>query len=578
MRPTNEKTNGGMALLLAVFFIGVAVVVTGALMGRIYQQRTAVTHFEDYNAALFGLDAAISRSEAKLEAGEDGSIGMEDWEPVWNERNELVLPDFDSDAISPQRLPSMESVEYAAYAHAWEDDGRDNNGNGLADDASEEGMYTVYAMARSGAAVRRAEAVYKTDNVNAWQNAIFAGPGLSGGLINGSVNAAGSVHMLGDGLLDGAIGLATLGLGGTTRVRNNYTGIPDALLRHIPDPPQTLFEGEIVSTLRATFRSRNGLINLTADSALGDAQAFGNAVKETLDAVFVTGGWIGGGVLPDGDRGEPQNVHSDNGWDELYDLADRVVFPRLSDPFQDAQGRQVARGDTGDPYKHEEYFAEVLVGDPEIPNDGIYTGNITFDTAGAHFYWNATTGEQMSGSLPAVSPPKTDDYVLFNRDRDVLEINGQIYVTGNVNFRGKGSQKSLYYTGRGAILAGGSVQIDSHLLACNGGDPSDLEGSFPVENAIGIMARENIVIGGSLLDLIFRSDIHLMGAFYAGRRVTSLKTAKVAGTIVSNYFDLTLNPPTVYQVPELGRNLPEGMVGDYPIIAATQISWRELGL
>lgn len=573
----------GMALLLALFFIGIGVIVVGVLMARMMQQRSTVAHYEDYNDAFLGLEAAISQSEVELENGDDGIIGMENWEPQWNEDNQLVLPDFDADGVTPQSLATMEDVQFVSYTAAWADDERDNNGNGLVDDASEEWMYTVYAMAKKGAALRKAEVVYKGDNVNVWQNAMFAGPGLSGGLINGSVNAHGSVHMLGDNLLSGVLGLATLGLAGTTSVRNGYQDIPNALRQRIPDPPQTVFEGETVATLGATFRARNGIISLSGGSQLGDAQATGNAVKETLDAVFVTGGWIGDLVTPDGDRGDPANVFSDNGWDELYDLADRVVFPALDGLFQDAQGgAQVTNPDTGEAYKHDEYFSQVLVGDSAVPDDGIYNGAMTIDTAGADFYWNATTGDQMSGSLPASAPPKTEDYLLFNTNKNLLEVNGQIVVNGKLDFKGKGTQKTIYYTGKGAILVHGNVVLGTDLLSCNNGDPSDLDQSFPVNNALGIMSSERITLGSSLLGILggvlSGPDLQLMGAFYAADSIRALSHVDIAGTLVSNYFDLTLKPPAVYQVPSLGRNLPEGMVGDYPIMAVAQVSWRELGL
>tara|TARA_R110001592_G_scaffold183220_1_gene426844 strand:- start:226 stop:1971 length:1746 start_codon:yes stop_codon:yes gene_type:complete len=577
MNLQQRKNNQGMALLMALFFIGIAVLVVGVLMSRLMNQRKTVAHYEDYSNAFLGLEAAIARSKVEIENGEDGIIGMDGWQPVYRKDNKLLLPDFDSDDVTPQTLASMEEVEFAAYTVTWSGDGRDNNANGLVDDATEEDMYTVYAMGRKGAATRRAEVNFRGNNVNVWQNAVFAGPGEVGGLISGSVNARGSVHMLGDNLLGGVIGLATLGLGGTTTIRNNYLGIPNIFVGRVPPLPQTIVEGETVETLGATLRAKGGILGLSATSTLGDPQTIGNTVKETLDAVFVTDGWIGDAVIPDGNRGDPTNVYSDNGWDALYDLADKVVFPLLDGPWRNDQtGAELTNPDTGSPYKHEEYFTEVLVGDPSDPLDGIYTGDIAINTQSEHFYWNATTGEQMQGTLPGTSPPKTDDYILFDKNKDVLEISGQIVIDGNLKFQGKGTQKTIYYTGKGAILVTGDVQIDSHLLSVNDGDPTQGEGSFPVNNALGIMAGKKIVLGSGLLDLIFRSELNIMGAFYAGTSITSLKKTNVAGTLVSNYFDLTLNPPAVYEVPALGKNLPEGMIGDYPITAIAQLSWREL--
>ena len=159
-----------------------------------------------------------------------------------------------------------------------------------------------------------------------------------------------------------------------------------------------------------------------------------------------------------------------------------------------------------------------------------------------------------------------------------MEINGEIAIDGNLTFTGRGNEKTINYTGKGAILVDGDVRLDAHLLTCNKGKPNDVANSFPVENGLGIMASKNITIGSSLLDLLFNSKINLMGAFYAEKQIVSLKQARVAGTLVSNQFSLGLTAPDIFQVPTLGDNLPAGMVGDYPITALKQISWRERGL
>lgn len=574
------KRESGMALLMALFFIGIALLVVGLLATRAMQQRKVVSQYGDVNSAQLGADAAIAAAWVELEQGDDGIIGMEGWKPQWDEKHNLIMPAFEDDKVIPRTMPSMDDVEFAAFTVDWAGDGLDNNGDGLVDDPSETRMYTIYAMARNGAVKREVEVVCQAKKVGVWENAVFAGPGVLGGLINGSVNARGSVHLLGDNLLGGVLGLtSSLGLGGGNIVRNYYQGIPTELRSRIPDLPETIVQGEPVETLGAEFRARNGIIGLAGGSTLGDAQAFGNGVKETLDGVFVTGGWIGDAVTPDGDRGDPQNVFSDNGWDNLYDLADRVVFPLLGSSWRNPIGGATQQdAGTGAPYTHRDYFRQVLVGDPAVPNDGQYNGNVTIDARGDHFYWNATTGAQQQGSLPTVAPPKTDDYILFDKNRDVLDVNGQIYIKGDLTFTGRGNEKTINYTGRGAIMVDGEVRLDANLLTCNAGNPNDTAGSFPVKNVLGIMTSRNITIGSNVLDLIFKSKLRLMGAFYAEKQIFSLKQAQVAGTLVSNQFNLGLTAPDIFQVPTLGDNLPEGMVGDYPITALKQISWRERGL
>ena len=60
------------------------------------------------------------------------------------------------------------------------------------------------------------------EDVNVWRNALFAGTGQAGGLISGNVSVHGSVHLLGDDLLEGVEALEALDMGGTSLIHNNY--------------------------------------------------------------------------------------------------------------------------------------------------------------------------------------------------------------------------------------------------------------------------------------------------------------------------------------------------------------------
>jgi len=571
--PTYQrKSNEGMALMMAVFFIAVGIVIVGSLMGRMLQQRNVVGHYEDYVTNFQGLEAAISLAKVELEAGASGVIGMDGWTPEWSDNNQIVLPAMDADGVVPQSLPSMEDVEFAAYTVRWADDGRDSNGDGIVDSTAEEWMYTVYAMARSGLSNRSVEVVYKGSNVNVWENAIFAGSGQAGGLINGNVSIHGSVHLLGDNLFDGALALAAIDLSGTSLIHNNYKTVPAHLGARVPPLPQTLFGGEMVYTLEAKLRAKAGLVGMSGNSEIGEPNVPGDAHKETMDGTYVTHGWTGNSVIDDGDRGDPKAVFSDNGWDETYDLGDKVPFPLLSDDWRDpTDGSKVENPATGTWYTHEDYFSQVLVADPDIPNDGIYNGNIVLNVRTTKFYWNATTGELLNGSLPAVAPNPNDDYILFNNDTDTMLVNGQIRINGNLSFTGQGNDRTINYSGRAALLVYGDVNIDANLLTCNNGDKNNTANSFPVNNVLGIMSSQNMMVGGS-------AQLDIMGAFYAQQSISSQRQTNVMGTFVSNYFDMGTNVPNIYQVPALASNLPMGMIGNYPILAISQQSWRELGI
>lgn len=564
--------NEGMALIMAVFFIGVALVVVGALLTRSLQQRKVVDQYEDYTTSYQGVEAALSQAKVELEKGDDGIIGMESWTPVYNNENEIQLPEMDADGITPASLPSMSDVTFAAYTVRWENDGRDNNGDTIVDDTAEKDMYSVYAMAHNGENDHKVEVVYEASNVNVWENAIFAGSGQSGGLINGNVSIHGSVHLLGDSLVNGAMALAAIDLSGTSLIHNNYVDVPAYLQARVPALPQTSFNGETVYTLEAKLRAKAGLVGMSGNSEIGEPQAAGNNFKETMDGTYVTSGWTGNSVVDDGNRGDPKAVFSDNGWDETYDLGDKVPFPLLTDDWRDpTSGAKVQNPATGTWYTHQDYFNQVLVASPTNPSDGVYNGNLTLNVKTSKFYWNATTGQLLTSSLPATMPAATDDYIWFDSATDVMKVNGQIRINGSLSFTGQGGDRTVNYSGRAALLVYGDVTIDANLITCNNGVKTNTANSFPVNNILGIMASNNMVVGST-------AQLDIMGAFYAQKKITSAKQTNVMGTFVSNYFDMGTNVPNIYQVPSLADNLPIGMIGNYPILAISQVSWRELGI
>lgn len=545
----------GMALLAATLFIAVAVMILGALAMRVINQHNQVSQQSAFKDCFLGLESGFAESLVDLEQGGPGRIGLGTWTPT--QTGVVELPSFDDPNVAPLTLPTMPSVSYMAYALEWISDGIDNNGNGVADDIGEDGYFTVYAFSRCGGIERAAEIVVAGQDVNVWRNAIFAGTGQAGGLVNGNVSIHGSVHLLGTDLPEGAEAIAALDLSGTSLIHNNYVGIPAPLLARVPALPQRQFNGETVSTLDAVLRVKNGLVSMSGNSEIGEPNVSGNAVKETLDGTRVNDGWTGTSVIDNGNRGIPKKVFSDDGWDHSYDLGNKVNLPMLADDWRTPTGETVLNPATGKNYTHEEYFHSVLTGTP-------YPGNLTIK-ANADFYYNATrpADTNIANRLP------TDDYILFNATTNVMEINGQIEINGNlVITRGGGNDKTIYYTGRGAILVQGDATLDTDLLTVNKNGTT--ANSFPVNNFFGIMAKKNLIVGSL-------SQLQLMGGFYAQNMVKSSKQTITMGTFVGNYFDMGTNVPDIYQVPELPNNLPLGMIGNYPILNLSQVSWRELG-
>ncbi|NLV41639.1 MAG: hypothetical protein GXY15_10485 [Candidatus Hydrogenedentes bacterium] len=597
----------GMAQLTAVIFIAVAALIIVAVATRQLDQFRLVERHEDFQICFDGVESARLHSVAILEGASTGtpaaappegvnlnpvstsgigastaksaagggasgaSVGLETWDPVYDSDNRIVLPEFDSTEANPVELPGMPGLVYMSYVADWANDSRDNNGNGAVDDFGEQLVFSIHSEAQYEGVQREVESVYVAKDINVWNNAIFAGTGAAGQLINGNVSIYGSVHLLGDDLDPSNLAVNAMDLSGTSMIHNNYVGMPGTLRSRVPALPTTFVNGKEVETLDAALRVRRGLVSLSGNSEIGERNNDGNSVKELMDGTFNTDGWAGNAVIPDGGRGIPQSVWSDNGFNNTYDLGTRMSLPLLDDDWRETDGSRVMNPYTGTWYTHSEYFSEVLLADPTARTDGMYNKNMLIDTgANAAFYWNATTGQELTGAAAvAAVPGANDDYISFNPVTNVLKINGQIRINGDLEFTGKGNDTTINYSGRGAILTYGDVTIDTNLLTCNNGNPADTALSYPVRNVLGVMCSQDMMVGS-------KAQLDIMGAFYAEGQIKTMKQTNVIGTFVSNYFDMGSQVPNIYQVPELSRNLPYGMIGNYPIMDLSMVSWREL--
>ncbi|MCL4692389.1 MAG: hypothetical protein KJ060_07755 [Candidatus Hydrogenedentes bacterium] len=546
-----------MALLIATIFVAIAILMLSALSVRVIQQNNQSLQYKLYNDAFTGLESALAESWVELETGQDGMVGLGVWSPPVGSTGR-VLPSFDDSGVLPEMSSTQPTVQYMAYADDWSSNGEDDDGDGTIDDTGENFTYTVYAFSRNRGIQRNVEVVLKGFDVNVWRNAIFAGNGQAGGLINGNVSIHGSVHLLGSNVVNGNTVLSAIDLSGTSLIHNNYVGIPADLAARIPALDTVLFDGEMVQTLEAKLRVKNGLVGMSGNSEIGEPNISGNTIKETMDGTYVSDGWTGTSVNDDGGRGDPTNVWSDNGWDDSYDLGDKVPMPFLADDYRElGTGNTYINPSTLTNYTHGEYFEQVLAGTP-------YTGNMTIQ-ANQNFYYNAT---RPSETNPA-GRLGTDDYIYFDAATNRMEINGQIQINGDlVITRGGGNDKSIDYTGRAALLVKGNVTLDTDLRSMNANGTT--ANSFPAANILGIMAEQNLTVGSL-------SQLTLMGAFYAQGTVKSTKQTTTIGTLVGSYFDMGTNVPEIYQVPSLADNLPLGMIGAYPILVYDQVAWREIG-
>lgn len=368
-----------------------------------------------------------------------------------------------------------------------------------------------------GDAQQTIEVYAKIIDISPWDNAIFAGSGAAGAMVNGNVNIRGSVHILGTGLQSTDL---AVDLGGTAElIGNNYKDLAAALKAKVPALPTTVVNGETVETVNAVLRVKRGIVGLSGSATAGEADVAGNAYKETIDAAYVTDGY-------GGSQGAA-NVHSDNGTSSAYDLGDSVSFPSLSDPY-------------GGYSTYQEYLeANALV--ISSAADLATLANITPNSS---FSFSSAQGSiSMDGN-------------------GALAVSGIVYIDngGSLNMSKVGGNKTITYTGSGAILAEGNVQINTDLVTSG-------NSSFPT-NILGIMTPNTIGFDEASIDV--------MGVFYAEDTVRAQKQTDIIGTIVANYFDMGTNVPAIYQVPDVVNHLPAGLIGQGSSWIMKTVSWQKL--
>ncbi len=365
-------------------------------------------------------------------------------------------------------------------------------------------------------AERRVLVLLRAREISPWDNAIFAGEGQSGSVINGNVDIRGSVHLLGTSL--GSSDLA-MELSGSGNVGNNYSGMPGDLAVRVPSIARA-YGGEMLDSLEAEVRVQHGKVALSGSSCLGEPDVPGNGVKETLEAVYITDGY-------GGNKGE-QSVHSDNGTRNPYDLDEfDISFPRLSQPYEG------------------------------------YSSYLAYLRANALVLSSAQQLKDLRSIDPTSNFSYSDAKGQISMDGNGhMTISGIVVVEGDVNLDKKGSKKTIEYEGKGTLVSASSVGINCNLLTRS-------LGTYPEQEILGVMAADEVEFNSS--------QLNVMGVFYAENKITSAKQTSVAGTFFSDYFDMGQNVPAIYQVPEVVGNLPPGMIGDFRIWTIKKTTWGEIG-
>lgn len=318
---------------------------------------------------------------------------------------------------------------------------------------------------------------------------------------------------------------------GNSEIGNNYGYMPNDLKSRVP----SIYNGDYLwDTLSAKLMVKYGRIGIESGSAyIGAPENLYDGLKNTMDSV----------IIPDGIIGSLSQVYTD---EYLYGSDKRSLFdstirmPSVKDGYTDhATGTFYAS--PADPYNsdtlggYEQYLYTVATG-----TDGVYiNGDLTFSPTSNFTYGNVTDAGKHGISMDG---------------NGNLRINGLVYINGKLTIDSAPGKGDILYSGRGSLYVRGyrndtvddDVAINVNLLT--GGA---YHGAFPA-SAIGIMTRENISFSGA--------NNHVMGAFYAGNSIKMTKQYEIAGTVMSTYFDMTDQVPSIYQVPSLGDNPPAFML------------------
>jgi hypothetical protein len=345
-----------------------------------------------------------------------------------------------------------------------------------------------------------------------WDNALFGGAGQGGKTINGNVEIRGSIHIVGDPA-------NVLDLGGGAAVINNYSNAADSSnwdtdAVKLPTVPTRMFEGELVQTLDAEVRVKEGTINLDGTAFWGEPDVSGNAYKETLDGFYHD-------VDPTLGGSASINPDEDSGYDAVG-----LAFPTLDDPYYDAA--------TATNYPSHRNFLDTnaLV----VPINQIDSTIPSFDFSDAN-------GNRLR----------------WNQGSETLTIDGIIKVNGTLDLVAK--HERLEYEGTGTIYATQDIAIHGHFVTKN----DYLNTASPNPDNIGLIADEDIHIstgGGETWSKV-------MGALYAEDETFIAKQSRIVGAIVSNFFDMGVNVPGIWQAMGLATHLPPGMPGADPLLFVT---------
>jgi hypothetical protein len=370
-----------------------------------------------------------------------------------------------------------------------------------------------------------------------YDSGLFIGHGESGQLMSGErVRVAGSVHAV------GAPGVRF-------RFRrsyqvNHYTGIENIdsgfgpLAIKIPTPGTTEFNGEVVSTLHATFRMKEGNAQLQAGGMLGEADVSGDGIKETLNAVH-----------SDAKINPMPRVHADVV--AAYDMDEDLSFPSLSDPYTDP--------DTGAYYATYSSWLDSHAYRPPLGGDLI----IDSDTESFSYV-----------------DPSGRGYISWDAAAEMLTIDGVIKVDGQVKMGKTGPSggdllTAIKYQGTGAIYATDKIEIHKDLYPSGQFLADGPDADALIDGNLGLIAGTDMQI---LTGAGQTSNLKIMATLFAERKIEIKEPANIAGALVTNFLDVRgADFVNLWHVPRAGSIYPLGMPtgGMTPGISGFVRDWFE---
>lgn len=383
-----------------------------------------------------------------------------------------------------------------------------------------------------------------------WDNAIIAGPGASGGVINGNTTVHGGMFIFGENA-DGTGDLdptdVTFAFSGSGGAKDNYQDLSSTLAGKIP-PLSSSYP------LQTEIRVKNGQMDFSGTGSLGQASG---GTTDAVDGVYTGAGTYGGnqGVT---------NVFSDNGAYTGYDVPDSITLPSIDEPYVDPA--------TGSSYTDYQAFvaANGLDLDDALDAQGtsleaLFTGATNTGSIGAGQEHVINEDTASFSAYNGATWETSTNRIRWTPSTALLELDGVIRMS-SVTIGKK--NKSISYKGRATIYVwssgSGSGWIDIHgnLLP---------QTTFPTVDVLGLVARDEVQIAEGNGD----SQTEMAAVIFAENEITMAKQNQIGGTIISNYFDVGQNVPQLFATPTLKDNLPPGFLY-FPVIPSTVflISWR----